>query len=81
MLVKAEELDKHKETEKVKTTEVFDFIGGEVRMTKEVNVISEEAKSFFKQNEKEKPQANNPSTPPSLPARLGLKRSRGMSSF
>nr|KAF6406421.1 craniofacial development protein 1 [Molossus molossus] len=71
LLVKAEELEKPKETEKVKITKVFDFAGEEVRVTKEVDATSKEAKSFFKQNEKEKPQANVPSTLPSLPAGSG----------
>lgn len=64
---------------------MFDFAGGEVRMTEEVNAASKEAKSFFKQNEgkkkKQKQQANIPLTLPSLPARLELKRSRSISSF
>ncbi|XP_002761200.1 craniofacial development protein 1 isoform X1 [Callithrix jacchus] len=81
LLVKAEELEKPKETEKVKITKVFDFAGEEVRVTKEVDATSKEAKSFFKQNEKEKPQANVPSALPSLPAGSGLKRSSGMSSL
>ncbi|XP_075851915.1 craniofacial development protein 1 isoform X3 [Microcebus murinus] len=70
-LVKAEELEKPKETEKVKITKVFDFAGEEVRVTKEVDATSKEAKSFLKQNEKEKPQANVPSALPSLPAGSG----------
>ncbi|XP_008066101.1 craniofacial development protein 1 isoform X2 [Carlito syrichta] len=81
LLVKAEELEKPKETEKVKITKVFDFAGEEVRVTKEVDATSKEAKSFFKQNEKEKPQAHVPSALPSLPAGSGLKRSSGMSSL
>uniref|UniRef100_A0A8D2DCT1 Craniofacial development protein 1 n=1 Tax=Sciurus vulgaris TaxID=55149 RepID=A0A8D2DCT1_SCIVU len=81
LLVKAEELEKPKETEKVKITKVFDFAGEEVRVIKEVDATSKEAKSFFKQNEKEKPQANVPSAVPSLPAGSGLKRSSGMSSL
>lgn len=81
LLVKAEELEKAKDTEKVKITKVFDFAGEEVRVTKEVDATSKEAKSFFKQNEKEKPQANVPSAVPSLPAGSGLKRSSGMSSL
>uniref|UniRef100_H0WG05 Craniofacial development protein 1 n=1 Tax=Otolemur garnettii TaxID=30611 RepID=H0WG05_OTOGA len=68
LLDKAEELEKPKEAEKVKITKVFDFAGEEVRVTKEVDATSKEAKSFFKQNEKEKPQANVPSALPSLPA-------------
>ncbi|XP_006894236.1 PREDICTED: craniofacial development protein 1-like [Elephantulus edwardii] len=53
----------------------------EGRVTKEVDATSKEAKSFFKQNEKEKPQANSPSALPSLPAGSGLKRPSGMSSL
>ncbi|XP_055002351.1 craniofacial development protein 1 [Sorex araneus] len=81
VLVKAEDLEKPKETEKVKITKVFDFAGEEVRVTKEVDATSKEAKSFFKQNEKEKPQAAVPSALSSLPAGSGLKRPSGMSSL
>lgn len=81
LLVKTEKLEKPKETEKVKITKVFDFAGEEVRVTKEVDATSKEAKSFFKQNDQEKPQANVPSALPSLPAGSGLKRSSGMSSL
>lgn len=38
---------------------MFDFAGGEVRMTEEVNAASKEAKSFFKQNEGKKKNKNN----------------------
>ncbi|XP_072587613.1 craniofacial development protein 1 isoform X4 [Vulpes vulpes] len=72
LLVRAEELEKPKETEKVKITKVFDFAGEEVRVTKEVDATSKEAKSFFKQNEKEKPQATVPAPLPSLPAGSGF---------
>lgn len=41
------------------------------RVTKEVDATSKEAKSFFKQNEKEKPQAADPAALPSLPAGSG----------
>ncbi|XP_006860223.1 PREDICTED: craniofacial development protein 1 [Chrysochloris asiatica] len=81
LLVQAEEMEKPEETEKVKITKVFDFAGEEVRVTKEVEATSKEAKSFFKQNEKEKPQTNAPSALSSLPAGSGLKRSSGMSSL
>ena len=70
-LVKAEKLEEPQETEKVKITKVFDFAGEEVRVIKEVDATSKEAKSFFKQNEKEKPQPNIPSSVPSLPAGSG----------
>ncbi|CAO2610040.1 Craniofacial development protein 1, partial [Lemmus lemmus] len=82
LLVKADELEKPKESEKVKITKVFDFAGEEVRVTKEVDAASKEAKSFLKQNEKEKPQAAVPSAAaPALPAGSGIKRSSGMSSL
>lgn len=82
LLVKADELEKSKESEKVKITKVFDFAGEEVRVTKEVDAASKEAKSFLKQNEKEKPQAVVPSAAaPALPAGSGIKRSSGMSSL
>ncbi|XP_045299527.1 craniofacial development protein 1 isoform X4 [Leopardus geoffroyi] len=76
LLVRAEELEKPKETEKVKITKVFDFAGEEVRVTKEVDATSKEAKSFFKQNEKEKPQAAGPAAVPPLPAGSGPPLSR-----
>ncbi|XP_051024531.1 craniofacial development protein 1 [Acomys russatus] len=80
-LVKADELDKPKESEKVKITKVFDFAGEEVRVTKEVDASSKEAKSFLKQNEKEKPQALVTSGASPLPAGSGIKRASGMSSL
>ncbi|XP_074142116.1 craniofacial development protein 1 [Sminthopsis crassicaudata] len=80
-LVTAKESEKPSEREKVKITKVFDFAGEEVRVTKEVDAASKEAKSFFKQNEKEKPQAGVPSAPSALPTGSGLKRPSGMSSL
>lgn len=80
-LVKADELEKPKESEKVKITKVFDFAGEEVRVTKEVDATSKEAKSFLKQTEKEKPQALVTSAATPLPAGSGIKRTSGMSSL
>lgn len=80
-LAKADELDKPKESEKVKITKVFDFAGEEVRVTKEVDAASKEAKSFLKQTEKEKPQALVTSSATPLPAGSGIKRTSGMSSL
>ncbi|XP_074055743.1 craniofacial development protein 1 [Macrotis lagotis] len=77
----AKDSEKPREREKVKITKVFDFAGEEVRVTKEVDVASKEAKSFFKQNEKEQPQPGVPSTPSALPTSSGLKRPSGMSSL
>ncbi|XP_020015752.2 craniofacial development protein 1 isoform X6 [Castor canadensis] len=79
LLVKAEELEKPKETEKVKITKVFDFAGEEVRVTKEVDATSREAKSFLRQDEKERPQANAPSAVPPLPAGPGMTFKAGAS--
>ncbi|XP_052585563.1 craniofacial development protein 1 [Peromyscus californicus insignis] len=81
LLTKADELEKPKESEKVKITKVFDFAGEEVRVTKEVDAASKEAKSFLKQTEKENPQAVVTSAVPPLPAGSGIKRSSGMSSL
>ncbi|XP_043844822.1 LOW QUALITY PROTEIN: craniofacial development protein 1 [Dromiciops gliroides] len=81
LLVTAKESEKPSEREKVKITKVFDFAGEEVRVTKEVDVASKEAKSFFKQNEKEKPPTGVPSVPSALPTGSGLKRPSGMSSL
>nr|XP_015861550.2 craniofacial development protein 1 [Peromyscus maniculatus bairdii] len=81
LLAKADELEKPKESEKMKITKVFDFAGEEVRVTKEVDAASKEAKSFLKQTEKENPQAVATSTAPPLPAGSGIKRSSGMSSL
>lgn len=80
-LVKADELEKPKESEKVTITKVFDFAGEEVRVTKEVDATSKEAKSFLKQTEKEKPQALVTSAATPLPAGSGIKRTSGMSSL
>nr|XP_038934111.1 craniofacial development protein 1-like isoform X2 [Rattus norvegicus] len=75
-LVKAGELEKPKESEKVTITTVFDFAGKEVRVTKEVDATSKEAKSLLKQTEKEKPQALVTSAETPLPAGSGIKRTR-----
>ncbi|XP_036400159.1 craniofacial development protein 1 [Megalops cyprinoides] len=45
---------KPKEPSKITITKVFDFAGEEVRVTKEVEADSKEAKSFLKMKEKEK---------------------------
>uniref|UniRef100_A0A4X2M9A8 Craniofacial development protein 1 n=1 Tax=Vombatus ursinus TaxID=29139 RepID=A0A4X2M9A8_VOMUR len=70
-LVTAKESEKPSEREKVKITKVFDFAGEEVRVTKEVDVASKEAKSFFKQNEKEKPRTGVASASLALPTGSG----------
>ncbi|XP_010185665.1 PREDICTED: craniofacial development protein 1-like, partial [Mesitornis unicolor] len=49
---KPKESEKSKDSGKVTITKVFDFAGEEVRVTKEVDSTSKEAKSFLKQQEK-----------------------------
>lgn len=73
---KQEESEKPKDSGKVTITKVFDFAGEEVRVTKEVDSTSKEAKSFLKQQEKRQSAA-----PASLPTVSGLKRPSGMSSL
>ncbi|XP_069824525.1 craniofacial development protein 1 [Dendropsophus ebraccatus] len=69
------------DAKKLTITKVFDFAGEEVRVTKEVDCSSREAKAFIKQQEKEQPE---PSPEPSrtVPAASsGVKRPGGMSSI
>ncbi|KFW64909.1 Craniofacial development protein 1, partial [Pygoscelis adeliae] len=68
--------EKPKDSGKVTITKVFDFAGEEVRVTKEVDSTSKEAKSFLKQQEKRQSAA-----PASLPTVSGVKRPSGMSSL
>uniref|UniRef100_A0A8C8A972 Craniofacial development protein 1 n=1 Tax=Otus sunia TaxID=257818 RepID=A0A8C8A972_9STRI len=68
--------EKPKDSGKVTITKVFDFAGEEVRVTKEVDSNSKEAKSFLKQQEKWQSAA-----PASLPTVSGVKRPSGMSSL
>ncbi|KAM5138874.1 craniofacial development protein 1 [Mantella aurantiaca] len=69
------------EAKKVTITKVFDFAGEEVRVTKEVDSSSKEAKAFVKQQEK------SPANETLVPARTGVaagsgvKRPGGMSSI
>lgn len=73
---KPKESEKPKDSGTVTITKVFDFAGEEVRVTKEVDSTSKEAKSFLKQQEKRQPAA-----PASLPTGSGVKRPSGMSSL
>ncbi|XP_075621312.1 craniofacial development protein 1 [Balearica regulorum gibbericeps] len=73
---KSKESEKPKDSGKVTITKVFDFAGEEVRVTKEVDSTSKEAKSFLKQQEKWQSAA-----PASLPTVSGVKRPSGMSSL
>uniref|UniRef100_A0A8B9PAY5 Craniofacial development protein 1 n=1 Tax=Apteryx owenii TaxID=8824 RepID=A0A8B9PAY5_APTOW len=73
---KSKEPEKPKDAGKLTITEVFDFAGEEVRVTKEVDATSKEAKSFLKQQEKIQSGA-----PASLPTVSGVKRPSGMSSL
>ncbi|XP_061863647.1 craniofacial development protein 1 isoform X2 [Colius striatus] len=71
---KPKESEKPKGSGKVTITKVFDFAGEEVRVTKEVDSTSKEAKSFLKQQEKWQAAA-----PASLPTGSGVKRPSGIS--
>ncbi|KAI2653581.1 Craniofacial development protein 1 [Labeo rohita] len=55
--------DKPKESSKITITKVFDFAGEEVRVTKEVDADSREAKSFLKNEEKALKQKEEVSEP------------------
>ncbi|XP_055674531.1 craniofacial development protein 1 isoform X2 [Falco peregrinus] len=68
--------EKPKDSVKVTITKTFDFAGEEVRVTKEVDSNSKEAKSFLKQQEKWQS-----ASPASLPTVSGVKRPSGMSSL
>ncbi|XP_057270372.1 craniofacial development protein 1 isoform X1 [Pezoporus wallicus] len=68
--------EKPKDSGKVTITKMFDFAGEEVRVTKEVDSTSKEAKAFLKQQEKWPSAA-----PTSLPTVSGVKRPSGMSSL
>ncbi|KAM8983630.1 craniofacial development protein 1 isoform 1-T1 [Ara ararauna] len=68
--------EKPKDSGKVTITKMFDFAGEEVRVTKEVDSTSKEAKAFLKQQEKWQSAA-----PASLPTVSGVKRPSGMSSL
>ncbi|KAG7468657.1 hypothetical protein MATL_G00145440 [Megalops atlanticus] len=76
---------KPKEPSKITITKVFDFAGEEVRVTKEVEADSKEAKSFLKMKEKEKEEEeeeeevlhSKPATP-SLAPGPSVKRCAGL---
>ncbi|XP_015223989.2 craniofacial development protein 1 isoform X1 [Lepisosteus oculatus] len=74
---------KNKEPSKVTITKVFDFAGEEVRVTKEVDADSREARSFLKKKEEEeKEQQKGPTKPvvPTLTPGPSAKRPAGVSS-
>ncbi|XP_014347750.1 craniofacial development protein 1 [Latimeria chalumnae] len=84
--------EKSKETAKVTITKVFDFAGEEVRVTKEVDASSKEAKNFFKQQERDQEDQLSSSLPASetakpagatltVPAGPGAKRPGGLSNI
>ncbi|XP_073461534.1 craniofacial development protein 1 isoform X1 [Aquarana catesbeiana] len=71
------------EPKKVTITRVFDFAGEEVRVTKEVDSSSKEAKEFIKQQEKgqEKREQTPEPARTGMAAGSGVKRPGGMSSI
>ncbi|XP_043120172.1 craniofacial development protein 1 [Puntigrus tetrazona] len=82
--VSQEPEDKPKESSKITITKVFDFAGEEVRVTKEVEADSREAKDFLKKEEKELQEKEESSeSQPSVPLSSGssAKRPVGMGSI
>ncbi|KAE8608103.1 hypothetical protein XENTR_v10011399 [Xenopus tropicalis] len=75
------ETEKQKETSKMTITTVYDFAGEEVRVTKEVDSSSKEAKAFQKQQEKSQQEPSPISSKSSVLEDSGLKRPGGMSSI
>ncbi|XP_051726359.1 craniofacial development protein 1 [Ctenopharyngodon idella] len=78
--------DKPKESSKITITKVFDFAGEEVRVTKEVDADSREAKSFLKEEkalEGKEEQSVSSEPRPSVPLSSGssVKRPAGMGSI
>ncbi|XP_059420949.1 craniofacial development protein 1-like [Carassius carassius] len=76
--------DKPKESSKITITKVFDFAGEEVRVTKEVDADSREAKSFLKKEDKvlkEKEESSVPQPSVSLSSGFSVKRPAGMGSI
>ncbi|MBN3281918.1 CFDP1 protein, partial [Polyodon spathula] len=78
------EAEKPKESSKVTITKVFDFAGEEVRVTKEVDATSKEAKFFLKKQQGEEMEQQSPPRPESLAvptASSGGKRPAGIGSI
>lgn len=79
--------DKPKDSSKITITKVFDFAGEEVRVTKEVDARSREAKSFLKNEEKlledtkEPSVSSEPQPPHPLSSGSSAKRPAGMGSI
>ncbi|XP_018415156.1 PREDICTED: craniofacial development protein 1 [Nanorana parkeri] len=69
------------DSKKVTITKVFDFAGEEVRVTKEVDSSSKEAKEFIKQQGKEQTEKSPVAARPDVAAGSGVKRPVGMSSI
>ncbi|KAM9302006.1 craniofacial development protein 1 [Gastrophryne carolinensis] len=77
----AKTLETKEESKKVTITKVFEFAGEEVRVTKEVESTSKEAKEFIMQQEKGESKESPLPSRTSLPAGSGVKRPGGMSSI
>ncbi|KAK6477069.1 craniofacial development protein 1-like isoform X1 [Huso huso] len=78
------EAEKPKESSKVTITKVFDFAGEEVRVTKEVDADSKEAKFFLKKQQGEETEQQSPPRPESSAeptASSGGKRPAGIGSI
>ncbi|XP_052437686.1 craniofacial development protein 1 [Carassius gibelio] len=81
--VSQQQEDKPKESSKITITKVFDFAGEEVRVTKEVDADSREAKSFLKEEKvlKEKEESSEPQPSVPLSSASSAKRPAGMGSI
>ncbi|KAK7152167.1 hypothetical protein R3I94_008485 [Phoxinus phoxinus] len=73
--------DKPKESSKITITKVFDFAGEEVRVTKEVDADSREAKSFLKEEKDEQSGSSEPQLSEALSSGSSVKRPAGMGSI
>ncbi|XP_077104943.1 craniofacial development protein 1 [Siphateles boraxobius] len=73
--------DKPKESSKITITKVFDFAGEEVRVTKEVDADSREAKSFLKEEKEEQSVSSEPQLSEALSSGSSVKRPAGMGSI
>lgn len=71
---------KSKEPSRITITKVYDFAGEEVRVTKEVDADSQEAKSFFKKEDEQQTPMSKAPAAPSLTAGPSVKRPAGMGS-
>ncbi|XP_040266204.1 craniofacial development protein 1 isoform X2 [Bufo bufo] len=76
-----EDSERENSSKKLTITKVFDFAGEEVRVTKEVDCSSREAKEFIKQQEKGQLEQSLPPSRTVAAASSGVKRPAGIGSI